>query len=178
MQRATKDKFFDITLFIPFFFGLGGYYFILILVTNLASNAVSRFFTVPLRIVIILSFFYLFKKSITTKRINNLGKIFLLFCFLYLFRIGLEYFGHTKFYMSLNSFLMYFLSFVLIPFYFLSKIRFTNLDYNKMFYYVLLGSLGVAILTIFFYGKLIGQVSRISHIISKDENYISPLALS
>jgi O-antigen ligase len=47
-----------------------------------------------------------------------------------------------------------------------------------MFFIIILGGVGVSLMTYYYYGQLIGEVARISQYVSKDENYISPLALS
>jgi O-antigen ligase len=173
-----KTKIFNFSLFWSFFIAFSGYYVILMLVSNFLSNDFSRYFTIPLRLLLVLFFYILFKLKSIKYRKEKITVFFLLFAAIYLLRIFTELLKNNHYYMSLVSFFLSFLSFVFIPIYLVSKIQFSSKDYRIILISVLVGSMGVAILTYFFYGDLIGQVARISQEIGKDENYISPLALS
>lgn len=170
-------KIFNFNLILGIFFAFSGYYVILLLVANYLSNDLSRMFTIPLRILIILSFFALYRKSHFKTNIP-ISKIFYVFSAIYILRILIEKMKYSQLYMTHEFFLLYFLGFVLIPFYLLSNTKFQSENYQKIFYSILFGSFLLSVLTYFFYGDLIGSVSRISQEIGKDENYISPLALS
>ncbi|MAP80968.1 MAG: hypothetical protein CL526_07745 [Aequorivita sp.] len=177
-MKGNRSSFFDFNLYLAFFLAFSGYYVVLMLVSNYGSTSLSRYFTIPIRLILLISFFYFFKK--TGKKQNNRAlRAFLVFSGFYLLRIFYEIiFGTSEFYMSKLEFLLYFVSFVLLPFYFISKIKFNPADYNKIFKTVIASCFFLSLFTYLFYRDLLGSVSRISMEISKDENYISPLALS
>lgn len=168
----------NFSLFNVFFLTLGGYYAILILVSNYLSNEMSRSVTIPIRFIILLSIIYLYVKTRVKNKKNKSIKYFTFFSIAYLIRIFIEYLKYDALYMSETMFLFYFLSFVVIPLYLISNTNFSLKDYRIIFNTIIIGSVSVAILTYFFYGNLIGEVTRISQEIGKEENYISPLALS
>ncbi|MCJ8164430.1 O-antigen ligase family protein [Pontibacter sp. E15-1] len=80
--------------------------------------------------------------------------------------------------MSTGTFLLYFLSFCFLPFIFLLCKKELPADIKFFKWAILLSGLLLALMSFFFYKDIIGTVGRISLAISKDENYISPLALS
>src|SRR5690606_2890197 len=83
-----------------------------------------------------------------------------------------------NYYMELWEFILYFIGFVCIPLTLIQKIRFSKYNYQTILKTLIITGILFAITTIFYYGYLIGNISRISLAITSDENYISPLALS
>lgn len=178
MEQIKRSKFYNLNLFLVFFLGLSGYYVILILIANMGLNSVSRMFTIPVRLIVVFSLLILNTRSLLVRNSQLPYKLFLFFSFVYLIRIFLEALNNKPIYISEWDILIYFLSFMVIPFILMSKIEFTETDYKKIFMSILIGALGVALLTYFYYGQLIGRVSRITEEVSRNENFISPLALS
>lgn len=181
IQPSIKDprsKFFNFNLYSTFFLAFSGYYIILMFVANFGSPSLSRYFTIPVRIILLLGIFFLYRASF--QRITSKGYLaFLIFSALYLLRIFWEMiFGLSDYYLPNSEFLLYFLGFVLIPFAMLSRTNFRESDYQKAFHAILISCIILSVQTYIFYGNLIGQVARISQEIKHDENYISPLALS
>lgn len=173
IEKPTLNKY----IYIIFFLAFSGYYAILILVVNYLSSSLSRFFTIPLRIVILMLLFFIYKKSYT-RNLSDAGKFFIVFSIFYLIRIGVETIKLADPYMSTWNFLFYFLGFAAIPFVLLQKTKLNDYAYTKIVDAILLSSFILSFLTYFFYGSLLGKVARISNEVSHDENYISPLALS
>lgn len=172
-----KSKIINNSLFGGFFFVFSGYFVMLLLVTNLLSNEYSRYFTIPVRLLI-LSFFYILFKSANQKLSSKAFIFFLLFALMYLFRIFIEKFRNNIYYLPVETFLFYFLAFVLIPFVLVARTFFTKENYKIIFRSIIVGSVLIAVFTYFFYGNLIGEVDRITQEVGKEDNYISPLALS
>jgi|SRR5699024_10445180 len=168
----------NISFFNIFFFSLGGYYTSLILVSNFLSNNYSRIVTMPIRVVIILSIIYLVVNSDIHKKLKLEAVFFIIFSFFYIFKIAISAVLDSNLYIPPSQFLLYFLSFVFLPFLLVSIIRINKFEYEKIFNIIIFGCVSVSILTYLFYGKLLGNVSRISQEVGKDANYISPLALS
>lgn len=178
MKDVNRSSFYNINLFLLYFLALSGYYVILILISNNGLISESRLFTIPIRLIVLTSLIVLFYKTNRIKRYPLSYKLFLLFAMFYLVRIFIEAYNPKPIYMSEWSILLYFLSFVLLPFVILSNIWFTQIDYRNIFLTTLLGAIGVALVTYFYYGSLLGNVNRITEAVSRDENFISPLALS
>lgn len=173
--RDFKNR---VLLFNIFFLSLGGYYAILILVTNLLSNNFSRYVTIPIRILVVFSIILLFFSKPFRGVVKKDVFYFLLFAIVYIAKIFSSSFTNIDLYMPLEQFFLYFLSFVFLPFLLLNDIKFSNKDYEKISYLIIFGTVVVSLLTFFYYGDLLGEVDRISQEISHDENYISPLSLS
>lgn len=173
-----KTKLIDYSIFSIFFFSLGGYYALLILISNLLSNEFSRLFTIPIRLLIILSIIFIYIIYKYKKKITLTYLFFLLFSSFYLIRIAIESIQEKNLYMSSLSFLFYFISFVFIPITLISNLKFNSFHYSKIFWIMIIGCFATSILTAFFYNDYLGEVARISAEVKKDDNYISPLALS
>jgi O-antigen ligase len=164
-------------LFVSHFLNFAGYYFFLVILTNMGLIAFSRGMTVPVRlltlvclggIVLLNGRFYL------TAAIRPV----LVFSCLYIARILIEMVEVSKFHIEPSEFLLYFLAFSALPVIIISGLKLTQRDYNAIRSAILVSSLLLAVATLFFYRQLIGTVGRISLAIASDENYISPLALS
>ena len=70
------------------------------------------------------------------------------------------------------------MGFVFVPFILISQLKLNQSIYNKILHSILLSTLFLSLLSLYYYKSLLGVVGRISLAISRDENYISPLALS
>jgi len=168
----------DFNLVVGFFLAFSGYYAALMAQTNLAAGLDSRNVTVPLRLIIVTSIGLTFLQRPRIKMKKGL-LFFLLFAAAYLSRILIEYVdSNSTFHISELEFFFYFATFVLIPMFFISQYQLSEDDYNKIFMAVMTGTLLLSVSTLYFYGDIIGTVTRISGAIKRDENYISPLALS
>ena len=112
-----------LNIFFLFFIYFGGYYVILILVANTVGNQFSRSFTIPLRVLIILSIVGIF---LSTPRIS-LSKgvlFFLFFSCAYIYRIMIEIFSRSSaFHIPSSEFLFYYIAFVFTPLFFVSQIK-------------------------------------------------------
>lgn len=172
-----KSEYFTKYLFLIFFLAFSGYYVILILLSNNGLISFSRYFTVPVRIFIAISLFVVFKNNYSSIKIHAL-KYFYFFSLLYFFRILLEANLYEDYHLSELEFFLYYLSFVFFPIIFISKTKFTIQNYNSLFYALLLSSVLLSLLTIFYYSDFIGLGARITDFVNRDQNYVSPLALS
>ncbi len=176
-MNLNSNKFFTSLIFIVFFFSFSGYYFVLILLANNGLLSLSRIFTIPLRffILFLLIIAVIYKKS--SIKVNSL-LFFKLFAFFYLLRILFEANFNNHYHLSELEFFFYFISFVLLPLILLSKINFNESDYDYIFFAIVLSSFILSLATIFYYKDFIGSGARITSFVSRDQNYISPLALS
>ena len=173
----NKDFLKSSALVTTFLIGLPGYYVALMIFSNLFGLEYSRHLTVVLRVMIVASIFFAFFLYPRVRMQNGL-LLFISFSLAYLVRILLEYGGPDIYHRSVRDIFFYFLSFLLIPVLFISQIRISKKQYTQIFYSILIGCAALSIATFFFYADLIGQVSRISSVVKRDSNYISPLALS
>lgn len=166
-------------LFLSLLFTFGGYYFVLGLVANFGYLSSSQVFTAPLRVLIVSGLFFILLASPRKIIKNNTFYCFVLFSVAYLARTTVEIVTPGSPYHIVDEFfLYYFLSFFFIPYLLISGIFFTEDDYDIMFLAIIIGSLLLSIVVYYYYGHFLGQVSRISSVISKDDNYLSPLAMS
>ncbi|MGM0503940.1 MAG: O-antigen ligase family protein [Bacteroidota bacterium] len=102
-----------------------------------------------------------------------------MFSILYFTRIFYEQLtGRNHFHISETQFLLYYSGFVFFPFLFISQTKLDEKSYQKIFHAILFSTIILSVLTFIYYRSIIGTVGRISYAISKDANYISPLALS
>ncbi|WP_242916742.1 O-antigen ligase family protein [Pontibacter liquoris] len=175
----NKYKMYVIAFFGAIFFTFSGYYVLLMVGNNTIGPQLSRYITIPLRVFIVLLLgicFLLVGKKKSFKQLPFLA--FLTFSLLYLLRIALEMLKGTANHISNESFLLYFLSFGFLPFLILYLKEDLELDQKLYRSAMLISGALLAIFTLLFYRDLIGTVGRISLAVSRDENYISPLALS
>lgn len=177
-MQVNKESVRLLNIAILFFFAFFGYYAVLIVLTNSGLSSLSRQFTIPLRVLIVCNIFviFLFRPKIKP---SLPFLLFFLFSLFYYLRIALEYADpFSSYHKTEVEFFLYFTSFVVLPFILLSNIRFNSKDYNLIFKSLIFSSGVMSILTLIFYGNFIGETSRLSMVISRDENYISPLVLS
>lgn len=178
MDFLNKKNIISINLFIGFFLAFSGFYAFLVIIPYVSSGLESRALTIPLRLIILVSFGLSFLFRPQTRYRKGLV-FFLLFALAYLTRILVEYVdGTSSFHMSIAEFFLYFMSFVLLPILFISFTKLRNPDYNKIFYAIITSSFLLSILSLYFYKEIIGVNVRISTLISREEQFISPLALS
>lgn len=175
-MRIKIEALENISLATAFFFTFAGYYIVLAIISNIIGTEFSRALTIPLRVLILASMIIPFLLH-PTIRAQRALIFFVFFSFAYLARIIIEMHGPDNYHISVHEFLLYFLSFVLIPLILLSQFRFSAEQYDLIFYSIFIGCIILAFFVIFFYRELIGQVSRISQV-EQSGNYISPLALS
>ncbi|WP_162053458.1 O-antigen ligase family protein [Pontibacter pamirensis] len=139
----------------------------------------SRLFTIPIRIVTVLLLAVSFLCAGRKRSLHQPLLIsFIVFSLLYVGRILIEILKGSSYHISNESFLLYFLSFGFFPFLLLFLKKDYPVDYKLYKYAVLISGFLLAVLTIVFYREYIGTVGRISLAVSRDENYMSPLALS
>lgn len=178
-MHISKTKFREINISIAFFFAFSGYYAILMMTSNIGLSEVSRYFTIPIRFLIVgcLGIIFLMKPKF---KLTKTLLYFFIFAFFYYLRIGIEYFdAFSKFHISEIEFFLYFTSFVFFPVILLSNIQFSKEDYRIIFYMIMGSAAFMSLMTLFYYGSLIGEVSRLSNAFSEgEEGFINPLALS
>jgi hypothetical protein len=176
----NKNSIWDKIISLLFFLIFGGYYCIQLLSTQnnlflspLIFNQLTR-----LLIITLLIFIWVVTPQIN-KNINF--QYFLFFAIAYLTRILYELcFNNNIYHISTLTFLLYFLSFVFIPFLFLINIDFDDRRAILIEKSLKLSFVIFAILVIIYFRHFFSQnIGRISRIIKKgDENYISPLSIS
>lgn len=175
----NKHRTYIVALFIAAFFTFSGYYVLVILSSNLMGTQYSRYLTIPVRIVIVSLLFACLWLVGKRKNIDEPVLVaFLLFSFFYLLRIIVEILQGTTSFMSNESFLLYFLGFGFFPFCFIFLKRAYYLDQKVIKYAVIASGVIFSVLAIFFYKEYIGTIGRISLAISREDNWITPLALS
>jgi O-antigen ligase len=158
---------------------LVGYTVLLMLVVNITgSTEASRVLTVPLRLIIVVMFGMAFVLTSRPAR-HPAVLLFLAFALLYIGRIGIEWTSDARnLYRPPLEFFLYFISFVAAPFFLLSYTRFTERTYDLILWCLFIATTTFGVVTVLYYGTLVGEVGRISHAVTRDDNYVSPLALS
>lgn len=165
------------SLIVGTFLSFAGFYVILLSLVNFGYSDESRVLTVPLRVIILVSLFIMFVLR-NKKRVSNGFLFFSFFIILYYIRIFLEYFTSTHTYhIPVFDFFLFFTSFVSFPFILLSQSKLYVKDYRYIFWSIIVGNFLLAISTIYYYGSLVGEVSRLTSTYT-DLALISPLMLA
>ncbi|WP_439483846.1 O-antigen ligase family protein [Cyclobacterium plantarum] len=154
-----------------------GYYAILLIAINAGYLTFTRQITVPLRIFIVGLQIVLFFLNFNTFKIVQYQKIFLVFSFLFLVRIGFDFYNDSIYYLSIFDVLFYFISFSIIPFITISSIPFNRCYFDSILFAILFSGLIFALFCLLFYWQFLGQVGRLTSS-SVGEDVISPLTLS
>lgn len=167
----------NILVFFIFFLTFFGYYAILIFIMGSGMGDTTRLVTLPVRILIIAMLISLTLINFNNIQIKNPILWFIPFSGLYIVRILIDYYWDKSYYLAFSEVLFYFFSFSIIPFLAISTYKL-----NEKFLYsiknaLLLSGFFFSFLTLYFYGKFIGQVSRLATR-TAGEDVISPLALS
>jgi O-antigen ligase len=175
-MHISKQRIKQFNLAIAFFLAFAGFYVVIMVMANLGMRDATRILTIPMRILIVgcLGLAFINRPRI---KIQNGLFFFLIFSFFYYMRIVFELLkGSSSFHIPVFSFFLYFTSFVFLPMLFVSQLQLTKKDYTLLFNTIIVSCLIMAIGTYFYYGNLIGDVSRLTPNVS--ETSISPLALS
>lgn len=169
---------FHAPLFLAIFFTFGGFYVAMMLASNGVIPVPTRYLAIPIRVLIVsILLGYFLRRAGRVQPAPT--TIFVGFSLVYLVRVLYEAMYHPDSYnMPSSDFALYFLSFTFLPLLMVSRIRFTAKMYDAVFLGLIVSSILFGVTTCIFYGDLIGEVGRISSAVKKDENYISPLALS
>lgn len=164
-------------LFISHFLNFAGYYAFLLILSNVGLIAFSRGLTIPIRVLILgcLCCIILVNRKVYVK---SGARLFLLFAACYITRIIIEMLRMKTFHLDTSEYFLYFIAFGALPLLILSSLRLREQDYNVIKWSLLVSCFLLSVLTLAYYRSLIGTVGRISAAIARDENYISPLALS
>lgn len=157
------------------FFTFLGFYSAILLGINTGMSGFTRQLAIPIRAVIGFSSILLYFIGFRNKA--PYLKWFVLFTFIYIVRIFIDYSKYEFFYISYADLLFYFISFVIIPFFGVSRANFQRINFNVLYKVFLLSALIFSFLSIFIYGRFVGEVGRISES-STGESVISPLILS
>lgn len=164
-------------LFISFLLTFIGYYVILLILFNFNMYESSRLVTIPVRIIITFTLSILFFKNIAYNKRNFVIPLFIVFSIFYILRIAIDYSDSEEYHRSISEVFLFFLSFCFIPFISIYKLN-LNQERIKTILTAILVSGGLfSILVLFYYGKFLGKVSRLSSNIVGEE-VMSPLALS
>lgn len=174
---AARLKIQTFLLFISHFFNFAGYYFLLVILSNLGMIAFSRTLTIPIRVSIIACLCCILLMS-GKVYVRPTTRWFLLFSGIYVGRIIIDMMNMKVYHIDTSEFLLYFLSFGILPLLIISSLKLREQDYNAIKWSLLVSGLLLSVVTLVYYRSLIGSVGRISQAISRQENYISPLALS
>jgi O-antigen ligase len=174
---VTRLKIQSFLLFISHFFNFAGYYFFLVILSNLGMIAFSRAMTIPIRVLILacLCGILLMKGKVYVKPAI---RWFMLFSGIYIGRIIVDMMRMKVYHIDTSEFLLYFLAFGALPLLIVSSMELRDRDYKVIKWSLLISGLLLSVVTLVYYRGLIGSVGRISQAVSREENYISPLALS
>lgn len=166
-----NSKLFSILVFLIFL----GFNSVLLLGLNFGMLGFTRQLSIPIRIIIVSCCIFIF--FLNYKKKVDYIKYFLLFSIVYLIRIFIDLINDEFFYISYQELVFYFLSFCFIPFISISKFDFSKINPTKLYRVFLTSGLLFSILSIFFYGRFIGEVTRLSTS-QTGEDVINPLILS
>jgi len=158
---------------------LVGYTVLLMVVVNVTGTTeASRQVTVPLRLVIV-SLFGLSPALAMHSSRHPAVIFFAAFSLIYFGRIGVEWASNDgDLYRPAREFLLYFLSFVFLPFLLVTWTRVNERVLNLTIWAIFFISVPFVVLTGYYYGDYVGQTDRLSFVVTREEEYISPLALS
>jgi len=177
---VSKESISNRIIQILFFLLFGGYYSVHLLSTQNSLIFSSSTFNKLSRLLILIFILILWfeKKKI---KITKSLQLFLMFSSAYLIRIIYEMiFTGNIYHINTSNFLLYFLSFVFIPFLFLININF-NVDKILLIEKAIkVSCIFFSLLVVLYFKDLFAEnIGRISSVIGRDdENYISPLSLA
>lgn len=178
MKKNLIDR---IVIYIVLFFFNSGYFLGLLLFYNAGISGMSRYYTVPLRLfLIIIMIFYVYHNLYVSRRNSKVYLFFLLFSFIYVIKMMYTSSINAVTSRMWYEYLFYYFSFSIMPFVFFSSIdlaRYKNIILNAL---ISSGFL-LSIFTIYTYGYVFrtGGIGRISLLtFESGEVTISPLALA
>ena len=176
----------SISIYLLSFFLFSGYYIGLEVIIATGNSEMSRFYSIPIRILQFSMMIYLSRFIILEKIKIHYFPAFLFFSILYLFKV---FYTDNQLYTSefmplKKSWQEYIFYFVIMTF--LPLISFASFDFRKyskvVFNAIILSTFLLSLISIYFYSDAIGSgVGRISLLVYQDsdtESTISPLALS
>ncbi|MGG5599555.1 O-antigen ligase family protein [Myroides sp. C8-3] len=157
-----------------------GFYLILLLANSFSPLGQNRALSIIIRMIIgglliLIPFSRVFRK----RMLNNvfLTKYFVVFSVVFLFRFIVDFNNETTYYIPYSNLLFYFISFCFLPFFILHRLELNSRDLQSIFKALLYSGLLFAILSIYYYGKFVGSVSRLTAV-ETGEEVLSPLILS
>jgi O-antigen ligase len=174
---VKKSRFETYLFFWIFFTTFLGYYSILLLLFNLGMSETSRSVTIPIRFGISGMLTVLFLRNINKLQSSNVIYLYVIFMFIYLYRLFEDYMNMEHYFMSISEVLVYFLSFSAIPFIVFSSQRLDTNKINSIFNALFIGGVLFSLLVVSYYSRFIGTVYRLETATS-GESVLSPLALS
>lgn len=154
-----------------------GFYTILLLLFNYGFGDSSRLVTIPIRLLIAFLFIILFLVNIRYLKASLELRLFVVFSVVYIARLFFDFFNREMYYISSAEVLLYYLSFAVIPFVTITSLRMCNRYLESLFKALLLSGIIFSILSILFYSKFLGNVTRLTAS-NVGEDVISPLTLS
>lgn len=165
-------------LYISVFFVFLGFYVALLVLANANLLSLSRYITIPIRLLIVGCLIWLFLKSSFNLSKNRPLMFFLIFASLYLFRIMADNFELNLYYLTTQEHLFYFFSFCFLPFLITSSLRLVKGDYDVILRALLLSAVLFSAFASVLYRGFVGTVGRLIASSSTGEAVISPLILS
>lgn len=174
MKSTTRDRLLFTAVFLIFF----GFYFGLLIISNYSLQAVSRSFTIPIRILIGLCLFWLvaFAKHVRIR--PPWLWAFLIFSLFYCSRIISDYLVGNYYYRSITELFYYFGSFVLLPFLALSRLRIDSNSITAIRRSIFISAFLFSLLALISYQEFIGVVDRMTRSQVGEEEALNPLVLS
>ncbi|MDB5129229.1 O-antigen ligase family protein [Mucilaginibacter sp.] len=161
------------TIFLTFI----GSFIILLILSNIGLTSLSRFFTIPVRLLIVLGLGVGFILNPKTKNRYSIN-LMIWFSLLYLFRIAMDFIQNNRYGISYQEVFLYFLSFGCLPFIFATRIRLNAHCLKIIFNAILLSSFVFALLAATVYKQFIGSsIGRVT-IDAAGKEVLSPLILS
>ena len=178
-MRLSKDAIERKIVFLLFFLLFGGYYCIHLFTSQNNGIFPSAAFNKLSRVVILIFVIKLWMSDKKWKVTKGL-QLFILFCTAYLLRIIYEIFAGHVYHINTGNFLLYFLSFVVIPFLCLINLNYQNSKIVLIEKAIKVSCLIFGLLVIYYFKDLFAEnVGRISSVVTRDnEDYISPLSLA
>jgi hypothetical protein len=112
-------------------------------------------------------------------RASRLNIIFIIFCVIYLLKLMWSYlFYEGQLYRSETTIALYFIGFIVLPYITLSSIDISRNEFRKIYNYSIVGGICFSIVSIVFYFDEMMTGKRITFLIERSENFISPFVLS
>lgn len=151
----------------------------IIIITNITGDlGASRWVTIPVRIMVMMSFFFLLTISRLRPRWPDI-LLLLLFSSLYMLRVLVEVTtGARETYQSPIEFVLYYLSFFMIPCLVLSLISSDDIDWSYILAKLIDASWIFLLPVAIYYGSLVGVVQRAEEAVYHGGVWVNPLMLS
>jgi len=158
------------------FFLFSGYYVGLIAILAFFGGEMSRFYSIPLRLLLVISL--LFGIRLNNSKLNLSELIIIGFTFLYILKIFISEAFNANLSKAWYEYVFYYLAFCLFPYLFFGGLKHINIR-KHFFHIVMFSGILMCVATIFLYREFIfSGVGRLTNSTVDNLSTVSPLSLA